>query len=211
MININTWPRADAFQHFIQDVKCVISLTADVDVTELVSHCRQNKLRYFPCFMYAVVKAVNKRSQLRMGYDENGDVVIWDAVYPSYVDFHAEDESITRLISEFTPNFEQFYKTVTDDMAANHNKRWFEIKYTHRNTFDISCLPWIYYKSLDLQVVNDIAYLAPVITWGKYNLFGNKLMMPVSIQIHHAVADGYHVAQFYRDLEEEIAHMVPAP
>lgn len=206
-INFDSWHRADYFNHYINNLKCVISLTADVDVTSLVTHCKQNKLRFFPCFMYAVSKAVNKRSELRMGYDECGDVVVWDTVYPSYIDFHPQDESLTRLISEFSPHFEEFYKTVTNDMAENKNKRGFEIQYSHRNTFDISCLPWLRYTSLDLHVFDSGTYLAPVITWGKYSLINGKFIMPLSIQIHHAVADGYHVCRFYHDVEEELAHI----
>ena len=33
--------------------------------------------------------------------------------------------------------------------------------------------------------------------------------LSVSIQVHHALADGWHIAQFYRALEEEIAALCP--
>lgn len=210
-IDFDTWNRSGVFNHFIRDVKCVISLTADVDVTGLVAHCKQTGLRFFPCFMYAVAVIVNRHGEFRMGYDSDGDVVIWDRVHPSYVDFHQEDESITHLVSRFTPGLERFYHTVVKDMEENKEKRAFAIQYNCPNTFDVSCLPWIHYKSLDLHVYDGGTYLAPVITWGKYIPVNGRLIMPLSIQIHHAAADGYHIARFYRELDLELVRITDLP
>ena len=208
-IDFNTWPRAGVFNHFVNDVKCLVSVTADVDVTCLVGLCKQKHLRFYPCFMYVVGTVVNRREEFRMGYDADGDVVVWDVVHPSHIDFHAEDEGITRLVSDFSPNFGLFYDTVTRDMETHKDRRGFEIAYDRRDTFDVSCLPWLYYKSLDLTVFSPHAYLAPVITWGKYIDIGGRLMMPLSIRIHHSVADGFHIARFYHDVEAELAQVVP--
>ncbi|MDL2253895.1 chloramphenicol acetyltransferase [Ruminococcaceae bacterium OttesenSCG-928-I18] len=203
-IDFSVWPRTEVFQHFVTDVKCLISVTADVDVESMVAFCRQKQLRFFPSFMYVVSTVVNRRDEFRMGYDEVGDVVVWDVVHPSYIDFHEQDESITRLISIFSADFERFYTTVTQDMETHKNKRGFEVPYDCPNTFDVSCLPWLYYKSLDLSVFSPHAYLAPVITWGKYIKRDEGLMMPLSIRIHHSVADGFHIARFYGEIEAEL-------
>lgn len=145
-IDFNTWHRTETFRHFTNDINCVICLTADVDVTELVARCKQDGLRFFPGFMYVVARAVNDRQELRMGYDEDGDVTIWDVVHPSYIDFHAEDEGITRLVSHYSPSFDTFYRTVVEDMETHREERGFKIPYDCRNFFDVSSLPWLSYN-----------------------------------------------------------------
>ena len=35
-INMETWNRADVFRHFIDDVRCVMSLTVDMDITDFL-------------------------------------------------------------------------------------------------------------------------------------------------------------------------------
>lgn len=207
-IDFSTWPRTPVFQHFVRDVKCVVSVTADVDVTALVDFCKQNGLRFYPCFMHAVATVVNGREEFRMGHDADGAVILWDAVHPSYIDFHPEDEGITRLVSRYSPDFAQFYQTVLADMETHRDKRGFEIAYDRPNTFDVSCLPWLHFRALDLYVFSEAAYLPPVITWGKYAPANGRLMMPLSLRVHHAVADGFHMARFYRELDAALARMV---
>ena len=41
-----------------------------------------------------------------------------------------------------------------------------------------------------------------MVTWGKFFEENNKIIMPLTIQVHHAVADGYHCSLFFSDVEE---------
>jgi len=53
--------------------------------------------------------------------------------------------------------------------------------------------------TVDVDVTN---LLAPVITWGKHQREGDKLLMPLTMNIHHAVADGYHLSRFFTEAQE---------
>ena len=48
------------------------------------------------------------------------------------------------------------------------------------------------------------AILAPVITWGKNEVEQEKYLMPLSMNIHHAVADGFHLSRFFIEVQELI-------
>lgn len=202
-INMDTWKRKDMFNHFINDVKCVICLTAKVDVTDLVYSCKTKGYRFYPVYIYLVSKIVNNRDEFKMGYDENGQAGIWDIVSPSYIVFNKDDELFTRLITEYVDDFNQFYFNVLENMETYKDKRGFEVEYDIKNTFDISCLPWIGYNSFDMHIFDSGTYLAPVITWGKFCEENGRLLMPLTLQIHHAVADGFHVARFFEEIQKE--------
>ncbi len=73
-----------------------------------------------------------------------------------------------------------------------------------KNTFDVSCLPWVKYKSFDIHVFDSGTYLAPVVTWGKYGEENGRIVMPLSMNIHHAVADGFHLCRFFSEVQELI-------
>lgn len=47
-------------------------------------------------------------------------------------------------------------------------------------------------------------HFAPIINWGKYREENGRLMMPVSVRLNHAIADGFLVANVYRLLEKEM-------
>lgn len=69
--------------------------------------------------------------------------------------------------------------------------------------FFISTLPWIAYTAL-VQPTPVPADSNPRITWGKYFVQGDRVLLPVSVLCHHALVDGKHFADFYRMLEEEM-------
>lgn len=204
-LNMEKWPRKEIFKHFIEDVRCVITITADVEVGNVVRFCKEKGYSFYPTFIFIVSHVVNQQEELKIRINNEGELILWDRVDPSYVVFHPEDQLFTRLISQYYPDFAECYSQITADMRKHQNKRAFEINYENQNTFDVSCLPWMHYKSCDLHVYDSGIYLAPVITWGKFqeNSEG-KINMPLTMQIHHAVADGFHIGQFFQNVEKTI-------
>ena len=72
------------------------------------------------------------------------------------------------------------------------------------NFFDVSCLPWVKYSHFDVHVFDEGIFLAPVITWGKYEIEQGKYHLPLTMNIHHAVADGFHLSRFFIEVQELI-------
>ncbi len=204
-IAMEKWQRAGIFRHFIDDVRCVVCITADMDVTEVLAFCKAGQYRFYPVFLYLVSRGVNRREEFRMGYDENGELIVWNEVSPSYPVFQPEDELFTRLITVYSPNFGTFYQRVLADLESHKDARGHEVVYSERNVFDASCLPWLNYKACSLHVFDGGNYLAPIVTWGRYQDFNGKVTMPLTMQIHHAVADGFHISRFYEDIRAEVA------
>jgi len=60
------------------------------------------------------------------------------------------------------------------------------------------------YQHFDVHVFDEGTFLAPVITWGRYEKEQGKLVMPLTMNIHHAVADGFHLSRFFREVQEWI-------
>ena len=63
-------------------------------------------------------------------------------------------------------------------------------------------IPWSSFTSFNLNINNGENFLLPIITAGKYSQVRNELLLPVSLQIHHAVCDGYHASIFMNDLQK---------
>ena len=72
----------------------------------------------------------------------------------------------------------------------------------------ITSLPWLRYTQL-IQPTAGGDESNPRISWGKYAAdCRGRLMMPVTLLANHALVDGLQVAQFYRNLDGEIADIV---
>jgi chloramphenicol O-acetyltransferase type A len=71
-----------------------------------------------------------------------------------------------------------------------------------------SCLPWLNYTSLTHPACTPADSNVRV-SWGQLFMRCGMTQLSVSIQVHHALADGWHIARFYRALEEEITALCP--
>lgn len=70
------------------------------------------------------------------------------------------------------------------------------------NTFPISSIPWVSSTGFNLNIYNDGTYLVPIFTIGKYFKQDNKILIPMSIQVHHAVCDGCYTSRFINEVQE---------
>lgn len=203
IINTETWERGELFRFYIEKLRNVMSMTVDTDVTKLVSFVRAHGLKFYPAMMWAVSKAVNGRAEFRYGW-KDGNLVRWDYVSPYYADFHGEDERFVKLVTEYSGDLSEFHARFLADRERYKDLRAFDLKEIPPNTFDVSCLPWVRYRSFDIHVFDEGRYLAPVVTWGRFETENGKTVMPLSVNIHHAVADGWHLSRLFADVQEII-------
>ena len=202
-IDLNEWSRGKLFQTYIDSMRVVMSLTADIDVGPLLKFTKANGLKFYPAMIWAVSKTVNARGEFRYGWDADGNLIRWDYVSPSYADFHKDDENCTKTVTEYSEDIFEFHARFLKDKEKYKNVRGFA-ENQPPNFFDVSCLPWLCYRHFDMHVFDEGKFLAPVVTWGKYEREGERRPMPLTLNIHHAVADGFHLARFFIELQELI-------
>ena len=65
-----------------------------------------------------------------------------------------------------------------------------------------SSLPWVRFTSVSHPIHMHPADSVPRITWGKCASENGAVRMPMSVQVHHGLADGVHVGQFYTFFQE---------
>ena len=59
-------------------------------------------------------------------------------------------------------------------------------------------------ERFNLNLQKGYTYLSPIFTLGKYYKEDDKFLIPLSIQVHHAICDGFHVCQFLNELRDLI-------
>lgn len=202
-VNINEWSRGNLFKSYMENMRIVMSLTVDIDVTNLITFIKNNHLKFYPSMIWIVSKVVNAHDEFKYSWDNDRNLIKWDFISPSYADFHKEDENFTKLVTVFSDDIFEFHNRFMADKEQNKFRRAF-VENQPRNFFDVSCLPWIKYRHFDVHVFDEGDFLAPVITWGKYEVEQEKYLMPLSMNIHHAVADGFHLSRFFIEVQELI-------
>ena len=73
-------------------------------------------------------------------------------------------------------------------------------------SFTASMLPWAGFEGFNLNTMG-FEYLIPIFTMGRFYDERRRVLMPLAIQVHHAVCDGYHACAFIDDLQDRLNSM----
>ena len=129
--------------------------------------------------------------------------VNWESLLPCYTFFHKENESFSNLWTEWDDHLMTFLSNYEQDIKQFGNNYGIEAKPdTPANTFPISSLPWTSFTGFNLNIFADGSYLLPIFTYGKYFQQEGKYLIPLSIQVHHAVCDGFHASRLIHEIQQ---------
>lgn len=199
---MGTWERAPYFDYYFHKLKCRYTVSANIDITELIRFKQERGLKFFPLFLYVIMRAVNSNKEFRMSFDASGELGYWDFVVPSYTVFHNGDKTFSDIWSEYNPDFATFYKTVVSDMLEYKDVKGIKARPEQpENYCPVSSLPWVSFTGIAQDTYAESMLLFPLIRFGKYYENGDRILLPVAVSVHHAVADGYHTGKLINDMQ----------
>ena len=205
LINTEKWPRYEHFRKFYDEVSCAASLCDDIDVTELKNSCHDCGRSFYISMLYAVTAVVNAHDEFRLTAVDSPEYpalmpAVWDRVDPVHNVFHEDSETYTTIVTPWNEDYSTFCEYAEEDIARGRKLTIAAIP-TGDNVFEVSCVPWRHFTSVGVGC--DTYPLSPVVVWGRIIERDGRIMLPLSIQINHAAADGFHLARFINEVEEK--------
>ena len=206
IIDMTQDPRSGQFAYFRTMQNPWAGITVPVDITEFLAALKAWGKPFFLSFIFAVMRAANAVPELRRRLMPDGQVVEYDHCDPSYTLMKPDGTGVYVycLLEDDLTDYERFVAvgkrcqrevlergTLTEDGDVLAN-------------FFVSCVPWLYYTQIQEPAAGPDDS-NPRFAWGKYREENGRMMLPVSIFINHALADGWHVTKFYQNLEWELA------
>ena len=201
VIDMNSYARKAHFEYFRSLPYPYVGVTVDQDVTALYRFSKETGLSFFLAVLHAAALAADGVPELRQRI--RGEQIVEYSECPT-------------SHTERTTGAEYCYCTLHHHMSIS--EYYIQAEEARRNCamngiaedadsesmYFISALPWLHYTAL-IQPVACGDESNPRITWGKYNKTETgRIMLPLTILVHHALADGSHIAQFYTNLNQEI-------
>lgn len=210
VIDRDSYYRKGVFRHFSEDCKCSMSMTSRLDVTELAAYSRKSGTKFYLNFLYLLCRVLNSREDYRMGYLWQTDQLIcYDVIHPTQYVFHEDTETCTPVYSLYCEDYERFYAAALADLERAKQTREYGLNTAdHPNWFDASYIPWLSYDSLNVELPDGYLYFAPIVNWGCWREENGRLVMPVSVRLNHAIADGYLLSKVFCLLRAEIDRFV---
>ena len=200
-IDPNHWERAEHYNHFLNHVPCTYSMVAKIDITNI----KKKGLKLYPAMLYALTTVVNQNQEFRTGFNTEEQLGVYDQMIPCYTIFHKDTETFSNLWTPYDPQFSVFLANYEEDL-----KRYGTIHQMNpkpnlpENNFPVSMVPWVAFEGFNLNLKNSYEYLIPIFTLGKYQKEQDRYLLPLAIQVHHSVCDGFHVGRFFTQLQQLI-------
>lgn len=206
IVDMETYYRRGVFRHFSADCKCSVSITSRIDVTALRAYSKRTETRFYINFLYVLSRALNAREDYRLSWDwQNERLLCWEQINPTQYIFHEDTETFSVAYTEYAPDYAVFYARALADLQAAQNTREYGLDAAnHPNWFDASCVPWLSYDALNVELPDGYLYFNPIVNWGAYREENGRYMMPVTVRMNHAAADGYQIARVFRLIGDEI-------
>jgi chloramphenicol O-acetyltransferase type A len=200
IINLDTWDRVEHFNFFKNADYPQYNICMNLDITNFRRKVKEKKLSFYYAMIYAAMQAANEIPELK--YRFHGDqVVLHNKIHPSFTDLAPGSDLFKLVTVDLEDTMEEFVAAAKD--KSEHQTEYFALAdLAGRDDLAyITCIPWISFTHLSHTINLRKDDAVPRISWGKYFEEGDKTLLPFSVQVHHAFADGIHVGRYVEKLQ----------
>ncbi|MDD3129599.1 MAG: chloramphenicol acetyltransferase [Candidatus Izemoplasmatales bacterium] len=201
-IDIYKWKRIKHYQYYKGFDNPCFSINVNIDITLLISYIRENKMSFFPVFMYCLMTGINNIEEFRYRVI-NDRVVLFDQVDPSYTVLN-EDESFVFCNTVYNSDFKLFCNNVIKDIQIAKSGSNLKDESGFEKYIFISSVPWFSFTGLTHPFKKEDNHSIPRVTFGKFFEQNGLYLLPVSIQAHHGLLDGIHIAKLLDNIQQII-------
>jgi chloramphenicol O-acetyltransferase type A len=196
LIDLSTWPRREHFSFFSKFDEPFFGLVADVDCTHAYAEAKRLGVSFFLYYLHLALQAANEVEAFRYRI-EDGQVYCYDRIHAS--------ATIGRPDRTFGFSFIEQHDTLADFVAganaeidAVQQSVGLRLNDTtgRPDVIHFSAIPWVRFTGLTHARSFQFPDSCPKISVGQTYQEGATLRMSVAVNVHHGLADGYHVGLF---------------
>ena len=198
-INLDGWPRRDHYLFFKEFEYPYFSLCADIDITNFLPLIKAKEISFTAAIMYLVGRVANGIPEFRQRIRDEGPIE-HEVVHPSAT-ILSKDDLFTFCTAIYQENFLAFAAEAQQEILRIKAEPSLEEKIKDDSMLFMTSIPWVSFTGFMHPVKLSPADSVPRFAWGKFREEGQKIVMPLSVQGHHALMDGLHAGLFYEEFQ----------
>lgn len=199
-IDLSSYKRRGMLEIFSKKLIPFVSTSSNVDITIFRKKVKENNLRFFASICFALTKVANEIPQFRHRILDN-KLYEYSSIDPGYTVLLPDCE-FSFCSTRHSTDFPTFYKNVLKDIENVLSDKN-ESNEDNNHQFYITSVPWFSFTSLT-HPYDPVNGTIPIVALGKYFEENGVCKMPVGLQIHHGIMDGYHMGLFYEKLQKKL-------
>ncbi len=204
--DLTSWNRTTQYNFFKTFDDPFFGLTSNIDVTNLYTYCKENKLSFSLAVLFIAMKAANEITEFRLRIVDN-EVVEFDSIEIGSTFLNDDNSFFFGLFKNEATIFEfdKKGKALIKQLKAGKifEEHWHKIDLIFGST-----VPWVSFTSIKhARNYEREKSGIPKFVFGKRFTQDHKLMLPFSVEVHHALMDGFHVGQLIEIMEKKINNL----
>ncbi len=200
IIDIPTWERKEIFEFFSGFSDPYFGLTAAVDVTAVVLKAKREGASVFALYLHACMKAINSIENFKYRVID-GQVHVFETINASTTILRA-NKTFGFSFVNYDLDFDVFKKNIDAEKERVHNSTNL---FPPVNTLDCvycSAIPWVNFTGHKEPVLGKEMETVPKLAYSKITKNKERYSMTVSLDVNHALIDGYHASLFFTRFQE---------
>jgi chloramphenicol O-acetyltransferase type A len=203
-LDVANWARRDLFEFFRNYENPYFNICTQVEVTRLLELLRTRpNTSASLAYHYLALRVANEIEPFR--YRLRDDQVLVHDVIHGGTTVLLPNESFTFAYFDYQQDFEKF---IRDAEASVNEVRKAAGPFKPLDGDDrihFTVLPWVSFTSFAHARNKSRAVSVPKIAFGRFIRDAKRTLLPVSVEVHHAMMDGLHVGRFFNRMEEVLA------
>ena len=203
-IDVETWPRKDAYRLFSRGYLPYFSVTTPLDVTELRRFTKKEGLSFYRAMVYIVSRAMNELEPFRLRIRKDG-IAVCETVSPSYTTA-GRDGSFVISDVEYLPGetMVDFCRRALEKEASQREQMVVQDDVRDDLIF-ISSVPWFVTTSVLQEQPTNPDDSFPRVLWDRVHEEKGRQLVNFTAQLNHRLLDGSHVRDLLLRMEELMA------
>ncbi|MBD1395696.1 chloramphenicol acetyltransferase [Pontibacter sp. JH31] len=199
IIPLDGWEREETFRFFSTFTQPFFNVHTEVEITPLYRYCKQHGLSVSLAYMHATTQAARASENLLLRI-ENGQVVRFSGLDLSTT-ILKDNQQIAFTHFPYQEKLEDFCEEGAEIIASVKKSKKLFNGHQGIDLLHMTTLPWFTFKGMEHAFsIGQEDPGVPKIGYGKLEMRDEKVYLPMSIGLHHALADGYHMHLFLEEL-----------
>ena len=203
LFDIENWNRKNQYEFFKNYEDPFFNITANLKVSRLYDYCKHNELSFSLACIFIAIKAINEITEFKLRI-KNDNVYVFDTVHIGSTILNDDGTFMFCYFQNQATLFE-FDERGKNLIANLKLQAKFEPKESLIDVVHCTTLPWVSFTGFKHARNGDEGSKGiPKIVFGKLFIENDIQKIPFSVEVHHALMDGYHAALLFKKIQQYI-------
>lgn len=204
IVDIDNWNRKEHFEFFSNMASPYFGFTTEVDCTKAYDIAKEKGFSFFAYYFHKSMVAVNTVDELKLRIID-GQVIQFDTVHAGST-IGRPDGTFGFSFTPFSDDFETFNAVLQEEIKDVHETTGLRLSNERLGKDHVrhTTIPWNSFSAILHPTDFNTKESVPKIAFGRFNIKEGRKYLPVSIEAHHGLADGIHIAKYLEEFQRQL-------